>query len=90
MSPSEVTDQCVSQPADLSGQESFPLCEFWQRWDVGTAVVSPNTALVAFSPRLASAPDAVHVVLDRHLVTGQNEASTLPAVQNLLILCNVR
>uniref|UniRef100_A0A8C4UM25 Glutamine amidotransferase-like class 1 domain-containing protein 1 n=1 Tax=Falco tinnunculus TaxID=100819 RepID=A0A8C4UM25_FALTI len=38
----------------------------------------------------ASIPDAVHVVLDRHLVTGQNENSTLPAVQNLLILCNVR
>ncbi|OXB70043.1 UNVERIFIED_CONTAM: hypothetical protein H355_001905, partial [Colinus virginianus] len=38
----------------------------------------------------ASKPDAVHVVLDRHLVTGQNENSTLPAVQNLLILCNVR
>lgn len=38
----------------------------------------------------ASSPDAVHVVLDRHLVTGQNENSTLPAVQNLLILCNVR
>uniref|UniRef100_A0A8B9G6C6 Glutamine amidotransferase-like class 1 domain-containing protein 1 n=1 Tax=Amazona collaria TaxID=241587 RepID=A0A8B9G6C6_9PSIT len=37
----------------------------------------------------ASSPDAVHVVLDRHLVTGQNENSTLPAVQNLLILCNV-
>ncbi|OXB57456.1 hypothetical protein ASZ78_010171 [Callipepla squamata] len=37
----------------------------------------------------ASKPDAVHVVLDRHLVTGQNENSTLPAVQNLLILCNV-
>uniref|UniRef100_A0A8B9UK96 Glutamine amidotransferase-like class 1 domain-containing protein 1 n=1 Tax=Anas zonorhyncha TaxID=75864 RepID=A0A8B9UK96_9AVES len=38
----------------------------------------------------ASKPDAVHVVLDRHLVTGQNENSTLPAVQNLLMLCNVR
>ncbi|XP_010073156.1 PREDICTED: Parkinson disease 7 domain-containing protein 1, partial [Pterocles gutturalis] len=38
----------------------------------------------------ASSPDAVHVVLDRHLVTGQNENSTLPAVQNLLLLCNVR
>nr|XP_021153372.1 Parkinson disease 7 domain-containing protein 1 isoform X1 [Columba livia]XP_021153373.1 Parkinson disease 7 domain-containing protein 1 isoform X1 [Columba livia]XP_021153374.1 Parkinson disease 7 domain-containing protein 1 isoform X1 [Columba livia] len=38
----------------------------------------------------ASLPDAVHVVLDRHLVTGQNENSTLPAIQNLLILCNVR
>ncbi|TKC37702.1 hypothetical protein EI555_019011, partial [Monodon monoceros] len=35
----------------------------------------------------ASEPDAVHVVLDRHLVTGQNASSTVPAVQNLLFLC---
>ncbi|RMB98031.1 hypothetical protein DUI87_25509 [Hirundo rustica rustica] len=42
-----------------------------------------------FSTESTSIPDAVHVVLDRHLVTGQNENSTLPAVQNLLILCNV-
>uniref|UniRef100_A0ABK0LYL5 Glutamine amidotransferase-like class 1 domain-containing protein 1 n=1 Tax=Rattus norvegicus TaxID=10116 RepID=A0ABK0LYL5_RAT len=38
----------------------------------------------------ASEPDAVHVVLDRHLVTGQNANSTVPAVQNLLFLCGGR
>ena len=38
----------------------------------------------------ASEPDAVHVVLDRHLVTGQNASSTIPAVQNLLFLCGSR
>ncbi|XP_006893262.1 PREDICTED: Parkinson disease 7 domain-containing protein 1 [Elephantulus edwardii] len=38
----------------------------------------------------ASEPDAVHVVLDRHLVTGQNAGSTVPAVQNLLFLCGSR
>ncbi|EMP34729.1 Parkinson disease 7 domain-containing protein 1 [Chelonia mydas] len=38
----------------------------------------------------ASKPDAVHVVLDRHLVTGQNENSTVVAVQNLILLCNGR
>ncbi|XP_037018974.1 glutamine amidotransferase-like class 1 domain-containing protein 1 isoform X2 [Artibeus jamaicensis] len=38
----------------------------------------------------ASEPDAVHVVLDRHLVTGQNTQSTVPAVQNLLFLCGSR
>ncbi|KAH0508068.1 Parkinson disease 7 domain-containing protein 1 [Microtus ochrogaster] len=38
----------------------------------------------------ASEPDAVHVVLDRHLVTGQNTNSTVPAVQNLLFLCGSR
>ncbi|XP_040826637.1 glutamine amidotransferase-like class 1 domain-containing protein 1 isoform X1 [Ochotona curzoniae] len=36
----------------------------------------------------ASEPGAVHVVLDRHLVTGQNANSTVPAVQILLLLCN--
>ncbi|XP_040320238.1 glutamine amidotransferase-like class 1 domain-containing protein 1 isoform X2 [Herpailurus yagouaroundi] len=38
----------------------------------------------------ASEPDAVHVVLDRHLVTGQNTSSTVPAVHNLLFLCGSR
>ncbi|XP_053418744.1 glutamine amidotransferase-like class 1 domain-containing protein 1 isoform X6 [Nycticebus coucang] len=38
----------------------------------------------------ASEPDATHVVLDRHLVTGQNASSTVPAVQNLLFLCSSR
>ncbi|ELR56825.1 Parkinson disease 7 domain-containing protein 1, partial [Bos mutus] len=38
-----------------------------------------------------SGPGArVHVVLDRHLVTGQNASSTVPAVQNLLFLCGSR
>ncbi|XP_044281651.1 glutamine amidotransferase-like class 1 domain-containing protein 1 isoform X1 [Varanus komodoensis] len=36
----------------------------------------------------ASKVDAIHVVLDRHLVTGQNENSTVAAVQNLVFLCN--
>ncbi|XP_030741564.2 glutamine amidotransferase-like class 1 domain-containing protein 1 isoform X2 [Echinops telfairi] len=38
----------------------------------------------------ASEPGAVHVVLDRHLVTGQNANSTVVAVQNLLFLCSSR
>ncbi|XP_073408139.1 glutamine amidotransferase-like class 1 domain-containing protein 1 isoform X2 [Dendrobates tinctorius] len=38
----------------------------------------------------ASEPDAVHMVLDRHLITGQNENSTMAAVQNLILLCNGR
>ena len=37
---------------------------------------------------LGSQPDAVHVVIDRHLITGQNAQSTLTAVQNLSLLCN--
>ncbi|TRY97036.1 hypothetical protein DNTS_001446 [Danionella cerebrum] len=38
----------------------------------------------------ASIEDAVHVVLDRHLVTGQNIQSTISAVNNLILLCNSR
>ncbi|XP_038621097.1 glutamine amidotransferase-like class 1 domain-containing protein 1 isoform X3 [Tachyglossus aculeatus] len=38
----------------------------------------------------ASRPDAVHVVLDRHLVTGQNDNSTVAAVHNLVSLCSSR
>ncbi|XP_036817325.1 glutamine amidotransferase-like class 1 domain-containing protein 1 isoform X1 [Oncorhynchus mykiss] len=36
----------------------------------------------------ASQEDAVHVVIDRHLVTGQNILSTSVAVNNLILLCN--
>ncbi|XP_055998739.1 glutamine amidotransferase-like class 1 domain-containing protein 1 [Ostrea edulis] len=31
--------------------------------------------------------DAVHVIIDRHLITGQNVQSTLMAVQNLTLMC---
>ena len=37
---------------------------------------------------LGSEPDEVHVVIDRHLITGQNEQSTITAVQNLILLHN--
>lgn len=42
----------------------------------------------AFSP--ASQEDAVHVVIDRHLITGQNAQSTSLAVNNLILLCGAR
>ncbi|AWP08356.1 putative EF-hand calcium-binding domain-containing protein 4A-like [Scophthalmus maximus] len=35
----------------------------------------------------ASEEDAVHVVVDRHLITGQNVQSTSLAVHNLILLC---
>ncbi|XP_006813689.1 glutamine amidotransferase-like class 1 domain-containing protein 1 [Saccoglossus kowalevskii] len=38
----------------------------------------------------ATEPEGVHVVVDRHLITGQNDQSTLTAVQNLILLCNAR
>ncbi|CAH1785392.1 unnamed protein product, partial [Owenia fusiformis] len=37
-----------------------------------------------------SKPDCVHVVIDQHIITGQNEQSTLTSVQNLILLCNQR
>lgn len=36
----------------------------------------------------AAPPDGVHVVLDRHLITGQNVNSSLAATQNLVLLCS--
>ncbi|XP_065835990.1 glutamine amidotransferase-like class 1 domain-containing protein 1 [Oscarella lobularis] len=36
----------------------------------------------------ASLPDCVHVSIDRNVVTGQNDSSTLCAVQNLILLSN--
>lgn len=36
----------------------------------------------------ASQEDAVHVVIDRHLITGQNVQSTSLAVNNLMLLCS--
>ncbi|XP_067090933.1 glutamine amidotransferase-like class 1 domain-containing protein 1 [Osmerus mordax] len=38
----------------------------------------------------ASKEDAIHVVIDRHLVTGQNIQSTSLAVNNLILLCNCK
>lgn len=38
----------------------------------------------------ASEPEGMHVIIDRHLITGQNDSSTLSAVQNLILLCNAR
>jgi len=70
----EIVIVCVSSVRDVILTLKYPLTE----------------CLLLFLLYLASNPDAVHVVLDRHLVTGQNENSTLPAVQNLLMLCNVR
>uniref|UniRef100_A0A3B3YZN8 Glutamine amidotransferase-like class 1 domain-containing protein 1 n=1 Tax=Poecilia mexicana TaxID=48701 RepID=A0A3B3YZN8_9TELE len=38
----------------------------------------------------ASQEDAVHVVVDRHVITGQNQQSTSLAVNNLILLCNAK
>lgn len=38
----------------------------------------------------SSLPTSLHVVVDTYLVTGQNDQSTLTAVQNLILLSNAR
>ncbi|KAH3890419.1 glutamine amidotransferase-like class 1 domain-containing protein 1 [Dreissena polymorpha] len=35
-------------------------------------------------------PDSVHVVIDRHVITGQNVMSTITAAQNLVLMCSQR
>lgn len=47
--------------------------------------VYPYTVYGYFYFPSASEPNCVHVVIDRHLITGQNDQSTLPAVQNLIL-----
>lgn len=47
---------------------------------------SKNSSISIFFPSSASKDDAVHVVIDRHLITGQNMQSTLLAVNNLILL----
>lgn len=32
--------------------------------------------------------DSVHVIIDRHVITGQNQQSTITAVQNLILMCS--
>jgi len=39
---------------------------------------------------LGSESNAVHCVIDRHLITAQNIQSTVIAVQNLILLCSLR
>lgn len=56
----------------------------------GLAVIPEDAVRDRGASFATSEPDCVHVVVDRHLVTGQNEASTLTAVQNLVLLCNQR
>ena len=46
------------------------------------------TCLPPLAPPPSCRLDAVHVVVDPHLVSGQNEQSTLTAVQNLILLSN--
>lgn len=52
-------------------------------------VISQKSKIFFFCPA-ASKEDAVHVVVDRHLVTGQNMQSTSLAVNNLILLCNAK
>ena len=50
-------------------------------------IIVSKTILCLFP---ASQEDAVHIVVDRHLITGQNMQSTSLAVNNLILLCNAK
>ena len=60
------------------------------KWNVH--IVHVDGATIIFCPffLLASQPGSLHVVIDNYLVTGQNDQSTLTAVQNLILLNNAR
>uniref|UniRef100_A0A7N4PR20 Glutamine amidotransferase-like class 1 domain-containing protein 1 n=1 Tax=Sarcophilus harrisii TaxID=9305 RepID=A0A7N4PR20_SARHA len=78
----------VFQNYSLTGP---PVCELVRQPGFGSLpIIMEDFVKDAGACFSASQPDAVHVVLDRHLVTGQNEASTVLAVQNLVFLCGSR
>nr|CAB3264732.1 Parkinson disease 7 domain-containing protein 1 [Phallusia mammillata] len=65
--------------------------ELIQRKDFSTLpIIFEDFAKDNFASYTASEPGAVHVVVDRHLITGQNSQSTLTAVQNLILATNAR
>jgi len=39
---------------------------------------------------IGSEMDVVHCVVDRSLITGQNEQSTLVAIQNVILACSLQ
>lgn len=70
-----LTSISVFEMAKNGGLENIPL--------VPEDVIKDRLATYS-----CSEPDEVHVVVDRHLITGQNEQSTITAVQNLILLHN--
>uniref|UniRef100_A0A8C5MV46 Glutamine amidotransferase-like class 1 domain-containing protein 1 n=1 Tax=Leptobrachium leishanense TaxID=445787 RepID=A0A8C5MV46_9ANUR len=78
----------VFQDYSLTGPSVYELV---RRSDYGSLpLILEDFAKESGATFSASVPDAVHVVLDRHLITGQNENSTVAAVQNLILLSNGR
>ena len=55
---------------------------------IGSPLSSALSPALPLPLPLAGRVDAMHVVVDQHLVSGQNEQSTLTAVQNLILLSN--
>lgn len=72
----------------LTGPSIYSLV---QRRDFSTLpIIFEEFARDNFAQFTASQGNNVHTVIDRHLITGQNDQSTLNAVQNLLLLCNAQ
>uniref|UniRef100_K1Q3A8 Glutamine amidotransferase-like class 1 domain-containing protein 1 n=1 Tax=Magallana gigas TaxID=29159 RepID=K1Q3A8_MAGGI len=67
----------LSQIVNHFIREKKPICAIGSGVAALCCVMSPDD----------SEMDAVHVIIDRHLITGQNAHSTLMAVQNLTLMC---
>ncbi len=64
------------------------VCRAWPVLCVRSASVIELTSVCLYVlPFVGSVVDAVHVVVDRSLITGQNDNSTALAVQNFVWLC---
>lgn len=72
----------------LTGPSLYEMCLLENFSDL--PIVIPDFIKENFATYSSSKSDCVHVVIDRHLITGQNDMSTLPAVQNVILLCNAR
>ncbi|XP_006643320.1 glutamine amidotransferase-like class 1 domain-containing protein 1 isoform X2 [Lepisosteus oculatus] len=67
------------------------VCELVRRLDFASLpLIVEDFAKDCGAAYAASQEDAVHIVLDRHLITGQNSQSTAAAVNNLILLCGSR
>uniref|UniRef100_A0A3B3XS71 Glutamine amidotransferase-like class 1 domain-containing protein 1 n=1 Tax=Poecilia mexicana TaxID=48701 RepID=A0A3B3XS71_9TELE len=64
----------------LPNNRCFPQSRLCLSWCVTEDLIQVST----------SQEDAVHVVVDRHVITGQNQQSTSLAVNNLILLCNAK
>ena len=75
-----------------SGERALPSWATCSNFGVSNLIiylVCPNFfGFLRFLFAGSGEPDSVHVVIDRHVITGQNVQSTIMAVQNLILMCS--